>query len=54
MSDLPVTAPFESAPSHADRAAPLRDALGASALTRLTPILVALVGLWGLVYWALR
>lgn len=52
MSDLPATAAFKKAPSPAD--SPMRDALGASALTRLAPIVVALVGLWGLVYWALR
>ena len=53
MSDLPVTA-FERAPSQADSSAPMRDALGASALERLAPVLVALLCLWGLVYWALR
>ena len=53
MSNLPVTA-FEEAPSQADSSALMRDVLGASALTRLTPVLVALLCLWGLVYWALR
>ena len=53
MSNLPVTA-FEEAPSHAESAAPMRDALGASAFERLAPVLVALLCLWGLVYWALR
>jgi hypothetical protein len=54
MSDLPVTAAFESAPSHADSPAPWRDAFGASALQRLAPVLAALLCLWSLVYWALR
>ncbi|MGA9601657.1 MAG: hypothetical protein WBS22_15650 [Methylocystis sp.] len=53
MSDLPVTA-FEKAPSQADHPAPMRYALGASAFERLGPVLVALLCLWGLVYWALR
>jgi len=53
MSDLPVTAVFENA-SPAESAASMRDALGASALERLAPVLVALLCLWGLVYWALR
>jgi hypothetical protein len=54
MSDLPVTAALEKAPSPADSPAAMRDALGASAFERLAPVLVALLGLWGLVYWALR
>jgi hypothetical protein len=53
MSNLPVTA-FEEAPSQAESLAPGCDALGASALERLAPVLVALLCLWGLVYWALR
>ena len=53
MSDLPVTA-FDEAPSQADSPAPWREALGASAFERLAPVLVALLCLWGLVYWALR
>ncbi len=54
MSDLPVTAAFERAQSPTDSPAPMRDALGASAFERLAPVLVALLCLWGLVYWALR
>jgi hypothetical protein len=53
MSDLPATAALHRAPSHADSPA-LGDALGASAFERLAPVLVALLCLWGLVYWALR
>jgi hypothetical protein len=53
MSDLHVTA-FEEAPSQADSPARMRDALSASAFERLAPVLVALLCLWGLVYWALR
>jgi hypothetical protein len=54
MSDLPVTAAFERAPSPTDSPALMRDALGASAFERLAPVLVALLCLWALVYWALR
>ena len=54
MSDLPASAALERASSQSYGPAPLRDALGASALQRLAPILVALLCLWGLVYWALR
>ena len=53
MSDLPATAVFEKVSLRADRPA-ARDALGASALTRLMPVLAALLCLWGFVYWALR
>ena len=54
MSDVPATAALDRAPSHADNPAPMRDALGASAVERLGPVLAALLCLWGLVYWALR
>ncbi len=53
MSDLPVTAAFESARSHADRPALSQGALEASACERLAPVLAALLCLWSLVYWAL-
>jgi hypothetical protein len=53
MSDLPAAAPERPA-SPTARPAPMREALGASALERLTPVLAALIGLWGLVFWALR
>ena len=52
MSDLPANAALERAPSPSE--SPTRDALGASAVDRLAPVVVALLGLWGLVYWALR
>jgi hypothetical protein len=54
MSVLPVTAALEKAPSPAESPAAMGDALGASALERLAPVLVSLLCLWGLVYWALR
>ena len=52
MSHLPATTALERVPSPTDRAT--RDALGASAFERLAPVLIALLCLWGLVYWALR
>jgi hypothetical protein len=54
MSDLPATAVLPRAPSPTESPALMRDALGASALERLAPVLVALLGIWGLVFWALR
>ncbi|MFY9658407.1 MAG: hypothetical protein WAK01_17805 [Methylocystis sp.] len=54
MSDLPA---FSSTDRHASpprRPAPMREALGASAVERLAPVRGALMILWGLVFWALR
>jgi hypothetical protein len=54
MSDLPAAAAPDRTSSLTDSPAPMRDALGASAYDRLASVLAALVGLWGLVFWALR
>ncbi len=54
MSDLPAAAAPERPASPTARPAPMREALAASAFERLAPVLATLMGLWGLVFWALR
>ena len=54
MSNLPAAAPPDRPASAPARPAPMREAIAASALERLAPVLATLMGLWGLVFWALR